>query len=95
MPTPRLQPGHPKWPLVEQISQLISQGLTAKDVGQSIGITPEQARRYKDAWLRWQSIDPLVKEGMAAVGTGEVPRLLWAKTKSEDGTSFSAMFRPP
>lgn len=95
MPTPRLQPGHPKWPLVEQISQLISQGLTAKDAGQSIGITPDQARRYKDAWLRWQSIDPLVKEGMTAVGTGEVPRLLWAKTKSEDGTSFSAMFRPP
>lgn len=38
--------------------------------------------------------DPAIKESMAAVGTNMVPRLAWAKTKNEDGTSYSVLLRP-
>ena len=43
---------------------------------------------------RWLALDPAIADGMDAVGTNMVPRLVWAKTKSEDGTSYSVMMRP-
>lgn len=39
-------------------------------------------------------VDPAVSDGMKAVGTNMVPALVWAKTKSEDGTSYSALLKP-
>lgn len=41
------------------------------------------------------NLDPAIAESMGAVGTGLVPGLVWAKTKSEDGTSFSVLLKPP
>lgn len=40
-------------------------------------------------------LDPAVRDSMAAVNTEMVPALVWAKTKSEDGTSYSALLKPP
>lgn len=40
-------------------------------------------------------LDPAIKDSMAAVGTGLVPALAWAKTKSQDGTSYSVLLKPP
>lgn len=51
----------------------------------------------RDALLRRQAYetpDPAIAESMAAVGTNLIPRLAWAKTKSEDGTSFSVLLKP-
>jgi hypothetical protein len=39
-------------------------------------------------------LDPAVKDSMDAVGTGMVPALVWAKTKSQDGTSYSTLLKP-
>lgn len=38
--------------------------------------------------------DPAIVESMAAVGTNLTPVLAWAKTKSEDGTSYSVLLKP-
>jgi len=40
-------------------------------------------------------IDPAIRDSMRAVGTDMIPALAWAKTKSEDGTSFSVLLKPP
>lgn len=58
--------------------------------------------RLEKAQLRGRSLllremelqDPAIAESMTAVGTNLVPRLAWAKTKSEDGTSFSVLLKP-
>ena len=39
-------------------------------------------------------LDPAIAESMAAVGTGLVPALAWAKTKNSDGTSYSVLLKP-
>lgn len=39
-------------------------------------------------------LDPAIAESMAAVGTGLVPGLVWAKTKNPDGTSYSVQLKP-
>lgn len=38
--------------------------------------------------------DPAIEAAMGAVGTGMTPRLVWAKTKNDDGTSYSVLMRP-
>lgn len=50
--------------------------------------------RLKVAKARGFGVDPAIKESMAAVGTGLVPALAWAKTKSKDGTSYSVLLKP-
>jgi len=40
-------------------------------------------------------LDPAIAESMAAVGTGLIPSIAWAKTKNPDGTSYSVLLRPP
>ncbi len=49
--------------------------------------------RYKRALAR-DAIDPAIRDSMVAVGTNMVPQLAWAKTKSDDGTSFSVLLKP-
>lgn len=50
--------------------------------------------RIKVGRARGLDVDPAIKESMAAVGTGLVPALAWAKTKSKDGTSYSVLLKP-
>jgi len=38
--------------------------------------------------------DPAITDAKAAIGTNMTPVLVWAKTKSEDGTSYSALLKP-
>ena len=40
------------------------------------------------------NLDPAIAESMAAVGTGLVPSIAWAKTKNPDGTSYSVLLKP-
>ena len=44
---------------------------------------------------RLERIDPAIQDAMQAVQTDLVPALAWAKTKSEDGTSYSVLLKPP
>ena len=48
-----------------------------------------------NAAKRKLELDPAIHDSMTAVGTGLVPALAWAKTKSEDGTSYSVLLKPP
>ena len=50
--------------------------------------------RLRVARERGLDQDPAIRDSMAAVGTGLVPALAWAKTKSEDGTSYSVLLKP-
>ena len=51
-------------------------------------------RKYNMAKAKIE-LDPAIHDSMTAVGTGLVPSLAWAKTKSEDGTSYSVLLKPP
>jgi hypothetical protein len=62
---------------------------------QELGLSRETFRGRLDvAKARGMHIDPAIKNSMEAVGTGLVPALAWAKTKSEDGTSYSVLLKP-
>lgn len=56
----------------------------------ALGISRSTFRHRYDAATR----DPAIQASMAAVGTSMVPALVWAKTKSEDGTSYSTLLKP-
>lgn len=45
-------------------------------------------------WVRKWDADPAISDAMKSVGTNMVPALAWAKTKSEDGTSYSVLLKP-
>jgi len=42
-----------------------------------------------------KQVDPAIQSSMAATGTNLVPNLVWAKTKNDDGTSYSVLLKPP
>jgi hypothetical protein len=44
---------------------------------------------------RLKGVDPAILDSMRAVRTDLVPALAWAKTKAEDGTSYSVLLKPP
>jgi hypothetical protein len=44
--------------------------------------------------LAYETPDPAIVDSMKAVGTNLIPKLAWAKTKSEDGTSYSVLLKP-
>lgn len=46
-------------------------------------------RRYLAA-----DVDPAISASMEAVGTMMIPQLAWAKTKSDDGISYSVLLKP-
>lgn len=43
---------------------------------------------------RWRDKDPAIADAMKAVNTELTPVMAWAKTKSEDGTSYSVLLKP-
>lgn len=62
----------------------------AKALGVSYSAIQERYSRAK----RHLEADPAIKESMVAVGTGMIPALVWAKTKSKDGISYSTLLKP-
>jgi len=66
-----------------------------KPAADSLGISDSAFRnRLEKAKARGFTQDQAIQDAMAAVGTGLVPALAWAKTKSEDGTSYSVLLKP-
>ena len=84
--------GNPGFPegAVEEAARLVAEHGSVYFASKASGI-PEATlrRRYCAA-----KVDPAIADSMAAVGTNMVPQLAWAKTKSEDGTSYSVLLKP-
>lgn len=61
----------------------------------ALGINRSSFRdRLRGVERKEAKIDPAIQDSMNAVGTGLVPALTWAKTKNEDGTSYSVLLKP-
>jgi hypothetical protein len=75
-----------------QAVELQRQGFTRAEIGDRLGISLEGV---KSLLRRARAeLDPAIQDSMTAVGTNMVPALAWAKTKSEDGTSYSVLLKP-
>jgi hypothetical protein len=72
--------------------RLIESGMSQRQAAEALGISRAGLRDRLDRAKR--NIDPAIQASMTAVGTGLVPALAWAKTKSEDGTSYSVLLKP-
>jgi hypothetical protein len=76
----------------EDALRLIESGMSQRKAAKVLGISRGGLRDRIDRAKR--NIDPAIRDSMNAVGTGLVPALAWAKTKSEDGTSYSVLLKP-
>jgi hypothetical protein len=91
MPTPPIDPAL----LQEAIDVWRDNGKSVRKAAEASGLNYfTYASRLEKAKKRGMHLDPAVKDSMDAVGTGMVPALVWAKTKSQDGTSYSTLLKP-
>ena len=91
MPTPPIDPAL----LQEAIDLWLANGKSVRKAADASGLNYHTYdSRLKKAKILGLHLDPAVKDSMDAVGTGMVPALIWAKTKSEDGTSYSTLLKP-
>lgn len=90
MPTPPLSDEE-----CRRVVALVRQHGTVTEAAIQTGEPRHKLRhRYEIARARGLDVDPAIAEAKAAVGTNLSPVLAWAKTKSEDGTSYSVLLRP-
>lgn len=75
---------------VDAVERYGSQRLAAE----ALGIDESSLRERLKQVEKRRNLDPAVQASMVAVGTDMVPALAWAKTKSEDGTSYSVLLKP-
>lgn len=78
----------------QAVVDLHQQGVSLWEAAKRLDITYHSAKSRWRRAQKWLSQDPAIQDSMNAVGTGLVPQLAWAKTKSEDGTSYSVLLRP-
>lgn len=81
-------------PEQQQVWDLREKGMSFPDIGDLLGVTAMTAKKRYYRAQKWADADPAILESMAAVGTNMIPTLAWAKTKSEDGTSYSVLLKP-
>lgn len=81
--------------LCREALALLARWGTASEASRQSGI-PRSTLRERAEWgrIRGFNVDPAIADAKAAVGTNLSPVLAWAKTKSEDGTSYSVLLRP-
>lgn len=71
------------------IANGLKTGKTMREIAEDLGISDRTLRRYRASLP-----DKAIEEAKAAVHTTLEPALVWAKTKNEDGTSFSVLLKP-
>lgn len=95
MPTPPLKPGHPKWEMALEAYQAIVIGGAPRGTwSKENGHDTSTVKNWIEKVAAYNGRDPAIQGSMDAVGTGMVPTLAWAKTKNEDGTSYSVLLKP-
>ena len=95
MATKSLCPGHPSWESAAALTDRVDDGEALAAVSREMNVPRNTARNWVEKVRRHRNTDPAIRDSMDAVGTGLVPALTWAKTKSEDGTSYSVLLKPP
>jgi len=91
MPTPPIDPAL----LQEAIDLWREHGKSVRKAADASGLNYyTYASRLEKAKKLGMHLDPAVRDSMSAVNTGMVPALIWAKTKSQDGTSYSTLLKP-
>ena len=65
-----------------------------KAAAEELGLHKQTLSDRARKWEEHLNEDPAISEAKLAVGTGMRPNLIWAKTKSKDGTSFSVLLKP-
>ncbi len=69
---------------------------SVKEAAESLGLHPNTfTNRLNNAKRRGLCIDGAIKEGMDAIGTKQVPNLLWIKTDSNGNKTYSAAMGRP
>jgi hypothetical protein len=68
--------------------------LGAELLGLNCNTFASRLKMAKARGMHLSPVDPAIAESMAAVGTKLVSVLAWAKTKTEEGTSFSVLLKP-
>lgn len=94
MPTPPLRPGHPRWKDAVEAAKRRRAGERVSDIAQSLGADRRTVQHWISKVRDHEEQDPAITAAQEAVGTGMRPALIWAKTKSKDGTSYSALLKP-
>jgi hypothetical protein len=91
----------PTRPLSDELAREAAQawldcGKSQEDAAAKLGVNYHTFRhRLRVGKERGFADDPAIADAKRAVGTGLNPVLAWAKTKNEDGTSYSVLLRPP
>lgn len=80
--------------LALEAAELVEKHGSVTEAAKAAGIPRTTLQSRYNKYRATKDVDPAVSEGMRAVGTQMVPQLVWAKTKSEDGTSYSALLKP-
>jgi hypothetical protein len=81
--------------LRETVQAWLECGKSVRDAAEKLGMSYHTYHsRLKIAKRRGYADDPAIAQAKAAVNTGLNPRLVWAKTKNEDGTSYSVLMKP-
>ena len=94
MPTAPLAPGHPSWESAVALTDRVERGETRSSVAREMGVPVNTALNWVKRVRQHRGTDPAILDSMQAVGTGMVPSLVWAQTKSKDGTSYSTLLKP-
>lgn len=81
-------------PAQAEAHRLRQQGLSHAEIGAEMGKSENAINKLLRRARKWEDEDPAISAAMQAVNTNMRPALAWAKTKSEDGTSYSVLLRP-
>ena len=94
MPTPALTASWPEVIEALRVWDALPEPKSVKAVSEAMGRPSQSVGRWLRCGLEDRNRDPAIKAAAAAIGTGMTPRLVWAKTKDEDGTSYSVLLKP-
>ncbi len=81
-------------PEQREVYDLRMAGRTNHEIAEQTGRTYKSVKSLWERAQKWADVDPAIQAGMSAVGTNMIPALVWAKTKNEDGTSYSVLLKP-
>lgn len=82
-------------PKQQEALDLQASGLTLKQIAERRGVSESAIENMlARARATMRRLDPAIVDAQKAVNTNLTPALVWAKTKNEDGTSYSALLKP-